>query len=89
MASERAGAARRVFKEFDTNHDGYLSKAELHAGLWKLGQTDDPETVIAYGKYINRLFKKADYIKDGQLDFDEFLSIVSAIRHSPRHATCA
>ncbi|VBB34230.1 unnamed protein product, partial [Acanthocheilonema viteae] len=62
---------RGIFKEFDLNGDGYIQKDELNAVMVKMGQrpTDDE---------LNAMFNAADKDKDGNIDFDEFLSIAHA-----------
>ncbi|VDN81482.1 unnamed protein product [Brugia pahangi] len=62
---------RGIFKEFDLNGDGYIQKDELNAVMVKMGQcpTDDE---------LNAMFDAADKDKDGNIDFDEFLSIAYA-----------
>uniref|UniRef100_A0A8R1XVH7 EF-hand domain-containing protein n=1 Tax=Onchocerca volvulus TaxID=6282 RepID=A0A8R1XVH7_ONCVO len=62
---------RGIFKEFDLNGDGYIQKDELNAVMVKMGQcpTDDE---------LNAMFSAADTDQDGNIDFDEFLSIAYA-----------
>ncbi|CAG9530181.1 unnamed protein product [Cercopithifilaria johnstoni] len=62
---------REIFKEFDMNGDGCIQKDELNALMVKIGQrpTDDE---------LNAMFNAADKDKDGNIDFDEFLSIAYA-----------
>ncbi len=67
--------AHKVFKEYDTTGDSSLTKAELHAGLWKLSESEDPEKVIAFGRKINSMFERYDLNHDHKLGFDEFYEL--------------
>ncbi len=94
MSAVQTAAARKVFQEFDTDNDKFLSKAELHAGLWKLGDTNDPKKVVAFGRYVKQAFKKADRdVVDGRLDFDEFYDIygqlVNDVSAAPARPSCS
>uniref|UniRef100_A0A915A4Y5 EF-hand domain-containing protein n=1 Tax=Parascaris univalens TaxID=6257 RepID=A0A915A4Y5_PARUN len=62
---------RGIFKEFDLNGDGYIQKDELKSVMIKMGQcpTDDE---------LNAMFSAADKDHDGNIDFNEFLTIAHA-----------
>lgn len=79
--------AQAVFKETDRSGDGLLQKDELYAAMWKLGGSDDPETILSYGGFIDREFAKADKDLSGALDFDEFLGIFSTYQAAQAAST--
>jgi len=64
------------FATADTNHDGYLSKAELVAQ-----QGRDVETVRAnINKQLTEKFNQLDTNHDGKLSLQEFLANVGTIK---------
>jgi len=70
---------RPVAKQADDATPGFLSKAEVRAGLWKCAfpnGNETPKDVKKLINFINVQFKKADMQrKDGKLEFEEFLSM--------------
>ncbi|TMS36755.1 hypothetical protein L596_003844 [Steinernema carpocapsae] len=62
---------RGIFREFDLNGDGYIQKDELKAVMIKMGQSPTEEE-------LNAMFNAADKDHDGNIDFNEFLSIAHA-----------
>ncbi|VDM97382.1 unnamed protein product [Thelazia callipaeda] len=62
---------RGIFQEFDLNGDGYIQKDELNAAMIRMGQCPTEEE-------LNAMFNAADTDKDGNIDFNEFLSIAVA-----------
>ncbi|KAK0397160.1 hypothetical protein QR680_002012 [Steinernema hermaphroditum] len=62
---------RGIFREFDLNGDGYIQKDELKAVMIKMGQSPTEEE-------LNAMFTAADKDRDGNIDFNEFLSIAHA-----------
>lgn len=57
---------KKIFIEFDSNKNGYLSLEELYAMTIKL-------EVPIHKKYLSALFKKFDRNDSGFIEFDEFL----------------
>jgi calcium-dependent protein kinase len=56
-----------VFKAFDTNGDGMLSKEEIHEGYEKIfGQSINQEGV-------DKMFDSVDLDKSGYIDYSEFV----------------
>ncbi|VDN59313.1 unnamed protein product, partial [Dracunculus medinensis] len=62
---------RGIFREFDLNGDGFIQKDELKAVMVKMGQCPTDEE-------LNAMFIAADKDRDGNIDFNEFLSIAHA-----------
>jgi len=62
---------RGIFREFDLNGDGFIQKDELKAVMIKMGQSPTEEE-------LNAMFNAADKDHDGNIDFNEFLSIAHA-----------
>uniref|UniRef100_A0A1I7YZ24 Calmodulin n=1 Tax=Steinernema glaseri TaxID=37863 RepID=A0A1I7YZ24_9BILA len=59
---------RALFKQFDTNSDGFIQKDELRNVMIQMGQAPtDAE--------VDEMFEAADSNKDGNIDFNEFLVI--------------
>lgn len=69
----RATTLRRVFNDLDTDHNGTISAEEFFRGLPLIGGRDaDMPAVQAYFGYFDQ---NSDY----QIDFNEFLSAVTAL----------
>ena len=64
-------AIREVFKIYDQNGDGFITKSEIMKGMRALG---DPISA----QDINEIIKKFDVNKDGKLDFEEFAKMLNA-----------
>ncbi|KAH7728422.1 Vitellogenin-linked Transcript family member [Aphelenchoides avenae] len=62
---------RGIFQEFDLNGDGFIQKDELKAVMIKMHQSPTDEELTA-------MFNAADRDRDGNIDFQEFLSIARA-----------
>lgn len=60
---------REVFREFDRNSNGSLSKTELSALLNKINLNVDD-------KYLEALIKKLDANGNGQVEFEEFVHFI-------------
>ena len=65
-----------AFGEMDTNHDGYLSAAELQAAQGKALQ----EVQAALRARIQAQFKALDTNKDGQLSLAEFSAAIPSVK---------
>ncbi|XP_025709353.1 calmodulin-like [Callorhinus ursinus] len=61
---------QEVFRAFDLDGNGRISVDELKQAMAKLGQTLSQEEVDA-------MIQEADVDKDGQVDYQEFLRILS------------
>ena len=61
---------RKVFLEADVDYSGYLSVGELWAALKKKGADISLDDVC-------QLMAEIDIDRDGQLDIDEFISLMS------------
>ncbi|KAK0401524.1 hypothetical protein QR680_015836 [Steinernema hermaphroditum] len=59
---------RQLFKEFDTNGDGFIQKSELKEVMTKMGQAPTD-------REVDEMFDAADANNDGNIDFNEFLTI--------------
>jgi Ca2+-binding EF-hand superfamily protein len=68
---------RRVFRGFDVNRDGKLSRTEFQSGLRSLKIELDSEQ-------MDDIMRVIDADGDGEIDLDEFLSVATPI---PRKAT--
>ncbi|CAJ0945324.1 unnamed protein product, partial [Mesorhabditis belari] len=62
---------RGIFREFDLNGDDFIQKEELRAVMQKMGQAPTEEELEA-------MFSAADKDGDGNISFEEFLSIAHA-----------
>merc|ERR1712179_525425 len=67
--------AKRMFRMFDTNGDGYIDKKEL-AGYFKemMGDDDDDESFIRMT--ANMMLASADEDEDGKLNYEEFTKMM-------------
>ena len=61
---------RKVFLEADVDYSGYLSVGELWAALKEKGADISLDDVC-------QLMAEIDIDRDGQLDIDEFISLMS------------
>jgi len=62
---------RGIFKEFDLNGDGFIQRDELKAVMIKMGQSPTEDELTA-------MFNAADRDSDGNISFQEFLTIAHA-----------
>uniref|UniRef100_A0AC34QQ99 EF-hand domain-containing protein n=1 Tax=Panagrolaimus sp. JU765 TaxID=591449 RepID=A0AC34QQ99_9BILA len=62
---------RAIFNEFDLNKDGFIQKDELKQTMIKMGQAPTDQELDA-------MFNAADRDSDGNIDFNEFLTIAQA-----------
>jgi calmodulin len=51
-----------AFDQLDSDHSGFISKADLRLILGNIGSAE----------YVDRLIKEADLDNDGQISYDEF-----------------
>jgi len=68
-AKERADAAERAFREFDTDKDGAIDINELKTGIERVLKTELSD------KRAEELMKEFDASGDGKLQLDEFVTI--------------
>lgn len=68
MSFEREKKVREVFANFDTNHDGQLSKAELIKGYTVLIGSEEEAKVR-----VESIMEQLDMNKNGTIDYKEFL----------------
>ncbi|KAI5397774.1 Calmodulin-3, variant 2 [Lathyrus oleraceus] len=64
---------REAFKVFDKDQNGYISASELRHVMMNLGEKLSDEEV-------KQMIKEADMDGDGQVDYDEFVKMMMAIR---------
>ena len=64
------------FNNADTNHDGFVSKAEMVAQQ----QRDVQQAKAALAKKLQDEFKRLDTNHDGKLSLEEFMAAAPAIR---------
>ena len=80
-ASYQAGHGQNVsalFKRFDTNHDGSLSKRELRIAIAKIfGVVDEQEMTV--------LMDKADKDGNGEVDIQEFTAFLTQYPSHAKH----
>lgn len=65
---------REIFRTFDRNEDGVLSKTELNAMLKKINLNVDE-------KYLEALIKKLDTNNNGVVEFEELVQFVVQERY--------
>merc|ERR1712055_726984 len=67
--------AKRMFRMFDTDVDGYISKKELNAYFKEMmGDDDDDDSFI--NMTANLMLVKADEDEDGKLNYEEFTKML-------------
>ncbi|CAI4229708.1 unnamed protein product [Auanema sp. JU1783] len=69
MESIRESELREVFKEFDKNGDGRITREELEVALMQLGEKPSRPKVEA-------MIQQADTDGNGCIDIDEFLNVL-------------
>ena len=72
LTPEEQTAAIRAFKSFDRTNDGHVEHSELKNVLADMGKvvTDD---------WVKDTFARFDVNKDGQMDFQEFLVMLTQL----------
>ena len=66
---EEGEELKQIFRMFDLNGDGLITKQELKQGLHKLGERlNDVE--------IDALMEEADIDGDGNIDYGEFVELI-------------
>ncbi len=70
LSARQVREYREAWKLFDTDGDGFISPDELRELLTSTGQVYSEQEV-------KRLIEEADEDGDGQIDFDEFLAVVT------------
>lgn len=78
----RRGWGRKAFNAMDTDGDGTLDVMELYAAvlLWVAKVNDTPLSLDPPSlETIKAMFQRADLDKDGQLDFEEFDTMLADI----------
>ena len=63
----------KVFEQFDTDHDGLISKDEVRSTLQAIGK-DLPDSDL------ETCFNEADTNKDGMIDITEFSSLIAKLK---------
>jgi len=67
---------KRMFRMYDTNGDGFISKKEI-LGLFKtMGFVDEDDTPGEVKMIINMMMSKYDEDKDGKMNYDEFCKMM-------------
>ncbi|XP_037367380.1 calmodulin-like protein 5 [Talpa occidentalis] len=61
---------REIFKVFDQNGDGHISVDELKQAMVKIGQPMSQED-------LDMMIQQADVDKDGQVNYEEFVKILT------------
>eukprot|EP00698_Gefionella_okellyi_P008576 TRINITY_DN212_c1_g1_i1.p1 TRINITY_DN212_c1_g1~~TRINITY_DN212_c1_g1_i1.p1 ORF type:complete len:1273 (+),score=360.04 TRINITY_DN212_c1_g1_i1:159-3977(+) len=70
--SGKSATLRKVFRDFDEDHNGTISRTELRAGLTALGvPLSDPE--------FDSLVHVVDADDSGSIDYDEFAKVFNAV----------
>ena len=69
-----------IFRAFDHNGDGCISKDELRDAMTRYGHTFSLEEA-------DEMFQEADVNGDGNIDFDEFLGMMMQSHHTVNYAT--
>ncbi|PVD20722.1 hypothetical protein C0Q70_18882 [Pomacea canaliculata] len=62
---------KEVFRVFDSDHDGFISPAELYGVLSRLGEKITRQEA-------EEMVKEADLNGDGKVDYSEFRAILSS-----------
>ncbi|CAH8875637.1 unnamed protein product [Trichobilharzia szidati] len=60
----------QMFKELDTNNDGFLTFEELKSGL---------EASPDYEEFLQQLMKLMDLNQDGKVSLDEFIKTIDCL----------
>merc|ERR1719430_459375 len=62
---------RRMFRMFDTNKDGFISKKEIVGFLKFMGFVEEDETPAEVKMIVNIMMAEADKDGDGKLNYEE------------------
>ena len=63
----------KVFEQFDTDHDGLISKEEVRSTLRAIGkEISDPD--------LDSCFNESDSNKDGKIDITEFSNLIAKLK---------
>ncbi|CAB3405116.1 unnamed protein product [Caenorhabditis bovis] len=77
MDALKEAEIREVFKEFDKNGDGRITRQELEVALLQLGEK-------ASNSKIEQMIEQADLDGNGCIDIDEFLNVLHRQICDPR-----
>ena len=64
--------AKRMFRMFDTNADGYVDKNEIAAYLKDMIELDDDDDESYFDETAKMMLASADWDEDGKLNYEEF-----------------
>merc|ERR1719397_145356 len=67
---------KRMFKIYDTNEDGFLSKKELKEYIKIMGFVDEDDTPVEMAIMVNRLMFGSDEDKDVKLSYEGLCNIL-------------
>lgn len=71
----KAGRLKFVFKELDTNDDGFIERGDLE----RLFKTEGHKNIKKMNKMISKLIDEIDTNKDGKIDFEEFSAMMGEL----------
>merc|ERR1719186_220946 len=63
---------KQIFRMYDTNADGFISKKELLEYINSMGYVDEDDTPDYVTMMVNALISGADEDNDGKLNYEEF-----------------
>jgi calmodulin len=70
---------KRMFRMYDTNADGFISKKELLEYINSMGYVDEDDTPDYVNMMVNALISGADEDKDGKLTYEEFCYMLQSL----------
>ena len=78
ITDEQRKELQDIFDQFDKDKDGKISGKELANAMESMGQNPTDEE-------INEMMREVDLNRDGKIDFDEFMAIMT--KNSPETQT--
>merc|ERR1719186_104122 len=67
---------KQIFRMYDTDADGFISKKELLEYINSMGYVDEDDTPEDVNMMVNMLMAGSDEDRDGKLSYEEFSDII-------------